>query len=77
MGAASELLATLLFVVAFVVIATSPGSDPEFPNVNTAQFTPAYLTEHLNQIRAVTLLTVLGIALPLVPGEPVDAAEGI
>jgi hypothetical protein len=64
MGAASGLLATLLFVIAFIVfLTTSPGSDPKFPNIAHAQFAPAYLTVHLSEIRVVTLLTALGIAL--------------
>ncbi len=64
MGAASGLLATLLFVIAFIVfLTTSPGGDPEFPNINHAQFAPAYFTEHLSPVRVVVLLNGLGVAL--------------
>ncbi len=64
LGAASGLLATLLFVVAFVVfIGTSPGGDPVLPNIRDAEAAPAFLAAHLSAIRVVVLLNGLGIAL--------------
>lgn len=64
MGAASGLLATLLFVIAFIVfLGTSPGGDPAVPNIADADTAPAYLSAHLSAIRVVVLLNGLGIAL--------------
>ncbi len=64
LGAASGLLATLLFVVAFVVfIGTSPGGDPVLPNIRDAEAAPAFMAAHLSAIRVVVLLNGLGIAL--------------
>ncbi len=64
MGAASGLLATLLFVAALIVfLSTSPGGSPSMPNINQAQFSPDYLQANLSQIRVVVLLGTLGIAL--------------
>ena len=64
MGAASGLLATLLFVVAFIVfLGTSPGGDPSLPNIAQADTAPAFLAAHLSAIRVVVLLNSLGIAL--------------
>jgi hypothetical protein len=64
MGAASGLLATLLFVIAFIVfLGTSPGGDPSLPNVAAADTAPAFLAAHLSAIRVVVLLNSLGIAL--------------
>jgi len=65
MGAASGLLATLLFVVAFIVflVGADPGGDPELPNIKHADFAPSYLAAHLSEIRVVVLLSSLGLAL--------------
>ena len=64
MGAASGLLATLLFVIAFIVfLGTSPGGDPSLPNIAQADTAPAYLAAHLTAIRVVVLLNALGLAL--------------
>lgn len=64
MGAASGLLATLLFVIAFVVfLSTSPGGTPALPNINHAEFFPNYLQANLSEIRIVILLQSLGVAL--------------
>ena len=64
MGAASGLLAALLFVAAFIVfLGTSPGGDPSLPNVAQADTAPAYLAAHLTAIRVVVLLNSLGLAL--------------
>jgi hypothetical protein len=64
MGAASGLLATLLFVVALIVfLGTSPGGDPSLPNIKHAELAPAFLAAHLSEIRVVVLLSVLGMAL--------------
>ncbi len=64
LGAASGLLATLLFAIAFVVfLGTSPGGDPALPNISHADAAPSYLAAHLSAIRVVVLLNDLGIAL--------------
>lgn len=64
MGAAAGLLATLLLLIAFVIsLAIGPGGDPSLPNVNDAQFYPAFLQANLSTIRAVMLLQSLGLAL--------------
>ena len=64
MGAASGLLATVLFVVAFIVfLGTSPGGDPALPNVQHADLAPSFLAAHLSPIRVVILLSALGLAL--------------
>lgn len=64
MGAAAGLLATLLFVIAFVVfLGTDPGGDPSLPNVAKAELAPAYLAQNLTEVRVVVLLSVLGVAL--------------
>lgn len=64
MGAATGLLATLLFVIAFIVfLGTSPGGDPQLPNIKHADTAPAFLAAHLTAIRVVVLLNSLGIAL--------------
>ena len=64
MGAASGLLATLLFVIAFIVfLGTSPGGDPALPNIKHADTAPAFLAAHLTAIRVVVLLSALGLAL--------------
>ena len=64
MGAASGLLATLLFVIAFIVfLGTSPGSDPQLPNIAHADTAPVYLAAHLSAIRVVVLLNALGTVL--------------
>lgn len=64
MGAASGLLATLLFVISFVVfMSTGPGGSIELPNVNHAQAFPDYLQANLSEIRVVVLLNALGVTL--------------
>lgn len=64
MGAASGLLATLLFVIALIVLlGTGPGGDPALPNVKHAEFAPTFLAANLSEIRVVILLTILGLAL--------------
>lgn len=64
MGAASGLLATLLFVVAFAVfLSTSPGGDPALPNIKHAEQAPAYIAANLSAVRVVILLNALGLAL--------------
>ncbi len=64
MGAASGLLATLLFVIAFAVfLSTSPGGDPALPNIKHADLAPSYLAANLSAIRVVILLQTLGLAL--------------
>ena len=64
LGAASGLLATLLFVIAFIVfLGTSPGGDPSLPNIAQADTAPGFLAAHLTAIRVVVLLNGLGIAL--------------
>lgn len=63
-GAASGLLASVLFVLAFIVfLGTSPGGDPSLPNIAGADTAPAYLAANLDEIRIVVLLNGLGIAL--------------
>ena len=65
LGAASGLLATALFIAAFIVFLAGahPTGDPALPNINHAEFAPAYLASYLSQIRAVVLLNSLGLAL--------------
>jgi hypothetical protein len=64
MGAASGLLATLLFVIAFIVfMGTSPGGATGLPNVNHAELFPDYLQANLSEIRIILLLNALGITL--------------
>lgn len=64
MGAASGLLATLLFLIAAVIfLGTDPSGTPSLPNVAGAQFFPDYLQANLSQIRVIVLLQTLGIAL--------------
>ena len=64
MGAASGLLATLLFVIAFVVfLSTSPGGDPALPNIKHADLAPQYLAANLSEVRVVILVVALGTAL--------------
>ncbi len=64
MGAASGLLATLLFVIAFVVfLSTDPGGSPALPNVAKAEFAPSYLEANLSEVRVIILLQALGLAL--------------
>lgn len=66
MGAASGLLATLLFIVAFVILlGTSPGGSPRLPNIKYASFAPSFIATHLTAIRMTVMLTALGIALSL------------
>ncbi len=64
MGAASGLLATVLFAIAFAVfLGTSPGGDPALPNIKHADLAPGFLAAHLSAIRVVVLLSALGLAL--------------
>ncbi len=65
MGAASGLLAALLFVVSFVVffLGADPGGDPKLPNIAQADLAPAYLAAHLTQIKVAVLFSVLGFSL--------------
>jgi hypothetical protein len=62
MGAASGLLATLLFVVAFIVfLTTDPMGTPPLPSVENAQEAPAFLAANLSAYRIELLLRSLGI----------------
>ena len=65
LGAASGLLATALFVAAFIVFlaGADPTGDPALPNIKHAEFSPAYLAAYLSEIRVVVLLNSLGLAL--------------
>ena len=64
MGAASGLLATLLFVIAFIVmLGTSPGGSPSLPNIQNASLAPAFIGQHLTAIRIVVMLSALGLVL--------------
>jgi hypothetical protein len=65
LGAASGLLATVLFVAAAIVFlaGADPTGDPALPNIKHAELSPAYLASYLSQIRAVVLLESLGLAL--------------
>jgi hypothetical protein len=64
MGAASGLLAGVLFVISFIVfLTTDPGGTPRLPNIENAQQAPAFLAAHLSEIRVELLLNGLGIVL--------------
>jgi len=57
MGAAAGLLATLLLLIALIIsLAIGPGGDPSLPNVNDAQFFPAFLQANLSTIRSASWL---------------------
>ncbi len=64
MGAAAGLLAALLLLAGLVIsLVTGPAGDPSPPNVNDAQFYPAFLQANLSSARIVILFQSLGIAL--------------
>lgn len=64
MGAASGILATVAFVLAFIVfMTTDPTGSPPLPAVENAQQSPAYVAAHLNAYRVELLFMTLGIAL--------------
>ncbi len=65
MGAASGLLAALLFVVAGIVflLGADPGGTPQWPSVAHADLSPAYLASYISEIRVSVLLTVLGLTM--------------
>src|SRR5215831_15856118 len=64
MGAASGLLATVMFVLAFVVfMATDPTGATPYPSVNNAQQAPAYLALYLTRYRLELLFISLGVVL--------------
>ena len=64
MGAASGLVAGLLFVVAFVIFLTTDpggGNTPQLPDIARAQAAPAFIADNLNAIRAQVMLNGLAI----------------
>jgi magnesium-transporting ATPase (P-type) len=62
MGALSGVLATLVFVLAFLVLLTTdPTGSPPLPAVEGAEEAPAYIAAHLNAYRLVLLFTTLGV----------------
>jgi len=64
MGAASGLLATVMFVLAFVVfMATDPTGATPYPSINNAQQAPAYLALYLTRYRLELLFISLGVVL--------------
>jgi hypothetical protein len=64
MGAASGLLAALLFVGAFIVfLTTTPTGTPSLPAVQNAQLAPEYIAANLNPYRIQLLLMCLGIVM--------------
>ncbi len=66
MGAASGLLAVLLFVAAFLIfLNTDPsgGNTPRLPNIGNAIASPAFFADHLNGIRAQVMLNGIGTVL--------------
>ncbi len=66
MGAASGLLAVLLFLAAFLIfLNTDPsgGNTPRLPNIANAEAAPAFVADHLNGIKAQVMLNGIGLAL--------------
>jgi magnesium-transporting ATPase (P-type) len=63
MGAASGLLATLLFVLGIAMAVIAASGSTSAPDVANAQNAPAFLAASLNQVRLQVLFTSLGIAL--------------
>ena len=63
MGAASGLLATLLFVLGIAMAVIAASGSPSAPDVANAQNAPAFLAAGLNQVRLEVLFTSLGIVL--------------
>ena len=64
MGAASGLLATLMFVLGFVVfMTTDPTGGTPYPSIKNAQQAPAYLALHLSRYRLELLFVSLGVVL--------------
>ena len=64
MGAASGLVAGVLFVVAFVIfLSTDPagGNTPQLPPIENAEAVPAFVADHLTSIRTQVMLDGLGI----------------
>jgi hypothetical protein len=63
-GAASGLLAGILFVLAFLeLLQTNPSGDNPLPTIENADSAPAYLAANLTSYRLETLFTTLGIVL--------------
>ena len=63
-GAASGLLATLMFVLGFVLfMTTDPTGGTPYPSVKNAQQAPAYMALHLSQYRLELLFVSLGVVL--------------
>ena len=63
-GAASGLLATLMFVLGFVLfMTTDPTGGTPYPSIKNAQQAPAYMALHLSQYRLELLFVSLGVVL--------------
>ena len=63
-GAASGLLATLMFVLGFVVfMTTDPTGGTPYPSIENAQQAPAYMALHLSSYRLELLFVSLGVVL--------------
>jgi hypothetical protein len=63
-GAASGLLATALFVAAFIAfMSTHPTGVTPYPSIGSAQKAPVYIATHLNSVRLQLLFTTLGLVL--------------
>jgi hypothetical protein len=64
MGAASGLLAAVLFVISTAVFLSSdPSGSPTYPAIEGAQQAPAFLAAHVNAYRIELLLMTLGLVL--------------
>ncbi|WP_406731581.1 hypothetical protein [Streptomyces sp. NBC_01794] len=64
MGAASGLLATVMFVIAFIMfMSTDPTGDTSYPSIENAQTVNDFFAQNPNQTRLQVLFTTLGIAL--------------
>ncbi|MFD9966943.1 hypothetical protein ACFWZR_21010 [Streptomyces sp. NPDC059017] len=64
MGAASGLLAALMFMVAFIMfMLTDPSGGTPYPSVADAQTVNDFYSQNVNHIRLQVLFTTLGIAL--------------
>ncbi|MFG2487986.1 hypothetical protein ACGFSI_35230 [Streptomyces virginiae] len=64
MGAASGLLATLMFVLAFIVfMSTDPTGGTPYPSIENAQTVNDFFSQNVNPVRLQVLFTTLGIAL--------------
>jgi hypothetical protein len=66
LGAASGLLAAVLFVISLIIFLSSdPSGNPGLPNIAGAEQAPAFLAAHLSEIRVALLLNSLGVVLVL------------